>query len=306
MVVNIVSACVVMCVVPVSLFLMPLFSVCLCYVCLRFHSSTPALKRFCSVSFTYCVFDVWPMVLLSLCLWYGVSVFLVISVFFMAFWCWCCVHSGLSHRHLWFYLCIILGLSEHCCPYVIICHNQGGDLFLWQHCKMLPGMCQCILFLLFFYYYPVMNNNSEFAAWWFWMIFHIFSIFIKHVVQWRNLCFCLWLQFLCNICVCLCLHGCKWALLHLPQSMVWSRADGCLVPKGCDSWSKLEPRAQVMIGKGGRAREVIIIKPLQREHRSASFPLLVMWHRCKTPPRLIYRAAHTLNKFILKLAVKQN
>lgn len=35
-VVNIVSACVVMCVVPVSLFLMLLFSVCLCYVCLRF------------------------------------------------------------------------------------------------------------------------------------------------------------------------------------------------------------------------------------------------------------------------------
>lgn len=35
-VVNIVSACVVMCVVPVSLLLMPLFSICLCYVCLRF------------------------------------------------------------------------------------------------------------------------------------------------------------------------------------------------------------------------------------------------------------------------------
>lgn len=72
-----------------------------------FHSSSPALESDCSVSFTYRVFDVWPVVLLPLCSWYHVSVFLVISVFFMAFWCWCFVHSGLSHRHLWFYLCII-------------------------------------------------------------------------------------------------------------------------------------------------------------------------------------------------------
>lgn len=32
------------------------------------------------------------------------------------------------------------GLSQRCCPCVIVCHYQGGDLFLWQHLKMLPGM----------------------------------------------------------------------------------------------------------------------------------------------------------------------
>lgn len=136
---------------------------------------------------------------------------------------------------------------------------------------------------------------------------HIF-IFVKHILQCRNV-----FVSVCgfNFCatfvyVCLCLHGCKWALLRLPQSVLWSGTDGCLVPKDWDSWRKLELRARVMIGKGGGAREVITIKPLQREHPSASFPPLGMWHRCKMPPRLIYPAACTLNKFILKLAVKQN
>lgn len=61
----------------------------------------------CSASFTYGLFDVRPVVLLPLCSWYRAGVFLVISGFFLAFWRWCCVRSGLSHRHLCFYLCII-------------------------------------------------------------------------------------------------------------------------------------------------------------------------------------------------------
>lgn len=106
-VVNIVSACVVMCVVPVSLLLMPLFSICLCYVCLRF-----SFLHSCFGKLLFCLLHlplVWCLArgAASLCSWYHVSVLLVIFVFFMAFWCWCCVHSGLSHRHLWFYLCII-------------------------------------------------------------------------------------------------------------------------------------------------------------------------------------------------------
>lgn len=193
-----------------------------------------------------------------------------------------------------------------------------------QECVAASFLCFCL--------YPVMNNNCEFAAWFSelcspWFIFFIprpfkcFTAFVSDAYTYfssllNTFCsagMCLFprlrLQFVSNIRVYVCLHGCKWALLHLPESMVWSTADGCLLPKRCDSWRKLELRAHARIGeegRGGRAREVITIKPLQREHPSASFPPLAVWHRCKMPPRLIYRAARALNKFVLKFAVKQN
>lgn len=120
------------------------------------------------------------------------------------------------------------------------------------------------------------------------------------------LCCCRWLLFVCYICTFLCLHGGNAVLVHLIWSIVWFAADGCLLPEDCDSWRKLKLSSEDTMGKGGKTRAVITIKPRKREHPSASFPLLHMWHRYKMSPRLICRAVHTLNKFIFKLAVKQN
>lgn len=39
-----------------------------------------------------------------------------------------------------FIFALSFGLSQRCCPCVIVCHHQGGDLSLRQHLKMLPGM----------------------------------------------------------------------------------------------------------------------------------------------------------------------
>lgn len=85
-VVNIVSACVVMCCcASVSFSDAPVLHSSFVMSVSVSHSSTPALEGWCSVSFAYCAFDVWPVAPLPLCWWYHVIVFLVISVLFMAF-----------------------------------------------------------------------------------------------------------------------------------------------------------------------------------------------------------------------------
>lgn len=116
---------------------------------------------------------------------------------------WCCFHfardiksvfSSLSLYSSWhfgvdavfaqsyltaisgFIFALSLRLSQRCCLYAIVYHNRGGDLSLWQHCKMLPGMCWCFLFMFFFSFLnSAMNNNPEFAAWFSKFCSHDFS-----------------------------------------------------------------------------------------------------------------------------------
>lgn len=111
------------------------------------------------------------------------------------------------------------------------------------------------------------------------------------------------------VCVRLCLHGCKSVLLHLIQSMVWFIADGCLLPKECDSWKKLKLRMvdKLEVGRKKPGMWLPSNHPLSRGsiHPHPSL-LLGVWHRYKMSPGLICRAVHTLHRFILKLAVKQN
>lgn len=168
----------------------------------------------------------------------------------------------------------------------------------------------------FFFQSSVMNNNCEFLALFskicshdfllsyvkkkffksvfFRMCVHI-SMSVKPVLHWKCATFV-------YVCVYMAANQCCYISFG-----AWCDSEQMAASfQRTDSWRKLELRAQVVMGKRGKTREVITIKPLQREHPSASFLPLGMWHRYKMPPRLIYRAARTLNKFILKLAVKQN
>lgn len=323
-VVNIVSACVVMCVAPVSLsFWCPCSPFLFVMSVSVSHSSAPASESWCSVSFAYCVFDVWPVVLLPLCSWYHVIVFLVISVFFVAFSCRCCVRSGLSRCHLRFYLCIIFfrGIST----LVSICyHVPQSRWWPFSLTTLLNAPRNLLLppFMSFFFFLVISNNwicRKVFHAWFlfFFPLHDYFPALVPGVYTYFHL------------------YQTRFALKDAPVSVcdfdfraafgyacVYTAANQrCYIrfrascdseqmvasfQEDPDSWRKLELRAQVMIEKGGRTREVITVKPMHREHPSAAFPPLGVWHRCKTPPRLIHRAARMLNKFILKWAVKQN
>lgn len=123
MVVNIVSACVVMCVVPVSLFLKALFSVCLCYDCL--FLIPPLLlweAAVLSPSLTACLmFGLWW------CFHFArdiTSVFSSLSLF--SSW-----HFGVGAVFTQGYLSAISGFifalsfgsSQRSFLYVIVCHN---------------------------------------------------------------------------------------------------------------------------------------------------------------------------------------
>lgn len=178
-VVNIVSACAVMCVLLVSLF-----------------SDAPVLHLplLCLSPFFIPPVLLWKATVLSPSL-----------TAYLMFGPWCCFHfardimsvfSSLSLYSSWhfgvdalftqgyltaisgFIFALSFGLSQRCCLYVIICHNRGGDLSLWQHFKMLPEICWC---------------------------FHVLYIYICYY----SVCFRLRLPFLCKICVCLCLHSFK-------------------------------------------------------------------------------------------------
>lgn len=154
--VNILSACIVMsvvwqhagalcCVSPSLSFFVdgPVISICLCYVCrcISFFHST--LKSCYSVSFTYCTFDVWPPQcwFLLCCACDIAALFSVLSQYSS---CRLSVAAVSCEGYLAaisaFIFALSSGLLQRCCPRVIIRHHQGGDLSLWQHLEMHPGM----------------------------------------------------------------------------------------------------------------------------------------------------------------------
>lgn len=119
----------------------PLISICLCYVCRSFSFLHFTLKSCYSVSFTYCMFDVCPPSAgLLCCACDTVALFSVLSQYSS-----CCfsVAAVLCEGYLaaicGFIFALSFGLSPSCCPRVIVCHDQGGDLTPWQRLKMLPG-----------------------------------------------------------------------------------------------------------------------------------------------------------------------
>lgn len=148
--VNIVS-CVGRCAAAASLFLMPPFSVGLCYVCLRWFLHS------CFGKLLFCLLHLLPV----WCLARGAaSTLLLISRQCFP------RYLGILHGILVLMLCSLggyltaisafifalsLGLSQRCCLYVIVSHHRGGDLSLCLHCKRLPGMCCGFLFMFLFF-----------------------------------------------------------------------------------------------------------------------------------------------------------
>lgn len=109
----------------------PVISLCLCYVCHSFSFLHSTLKSCLSVSFTYCTFDVWPPSAGLLCCACDITaLFSVLSQYPL-----CCfsVAAVLCEGYLaaicGFIFALSFGLPQSCCPHVIVCHDQGDDLF---------------------------------------------------------------------------------------------------------------------------------------------------------------------------------
>lgn len=73
-----------------------------------------------------------------------------------------------------------------------------------------------------------------------------------------------------------------------------------------DSWRKLKLRMVDELEKGGKPGMWLPSNHVLSGGSIHPHPSCGMWHRYKMSPRLIFRAVHTLYRFILKLPVKQN
>lgn len=281
----------VCCVVSLSCFPMALLSPFVSVMSVAvFYSSNPPLKAvILSPTLTVCLMF-GPLVLVLLC---DISciVFLCYLSILHAFSVLlpCCTmvilppSVVLSLHYLSGYLSAVV-------PRVIVCHDQGGDLFslfslsilkcsrgcrghsfsgfltfmdnYWElfgfHLKFLHAQCQNIWFSTFVWLFTLLIQHERFIAF-SWM--YTFSCASNTLSSKGCLCFCQWLRFVYFICVWLCLHGCKPVLLHLIQSMAWFIADGCLLREDYDSRRKLKLRAVDRIEKRGKTRDVITIKP---------------------------------------------
>jgi len=167
---------------------------------------------------------------------------------------------------------LIFALSRRCCPHVILCHDQGGDLSLWQHLKIPLDVLAAPFRFLFppwmiwnvFVFYIHIFLNAECQNIWFSQFvlvtfFFFFSLCVCFIAfSWmcafsyasntlssrECLCFCQRQPFVC--CHHLRVPVFTWlqksVLLHLIQSMVWFIADDCLLPEEYDSRRKLKLR----------------------------------------------------------------
>lgn len=129
----------------------PVISICLCYVCRCFSFLHSTLKSCYSVSFTYCMFDVCPPCAGLLC--FACDIMAVFSVLSQYSLCHFSVAAVLCEGYLaaisGFIFALSFGLSQCCCPRVIICHDQGGDLSFWQHLILLLGVSWQVLLVFF-------------------------------------------------------------------------------------------------------------------------------------------------------------